>query len=57
MLVEFLHRVLSLVLIGGAQSPLYEQPVMDFLDDRCLIFDMEEENKLEYTEVGEWTQQ
>lgn len=30
---------------------------MDFLDDRCLIFDMEEENKFEYTEVGGLAQQ
>lgn len=34
------------------QSPLYEQPVMNFIDNQCLIFDLEEENKLEYTKVG-----
>ena len=32
-----------------AQGPLYTVPVMQFVDENCLIFDDEEENKLEYT--------
>ncbi len=30
----------------------FEQiPIMMFLDENCIIFDQEEENKLEYTEI------
>jgi hypothetical protein len=30
---------------------MYSTPLMGFIDDACLIFDTEEENKLEYTQI------
>lgn len=33
------------------QGPYYVNPLMSFIDERCLIFTPEEENKLEYTGV------
>jgi hypothetical protein len=33
------------------KSPVWKNPIIDFIDDNCLVFDEEEENKLEYTEV------
>ena len=33
------------------QGPLYSGPLMSFIDANCEVFDGEEENKLEYTEV------
>jgi hypothetical protein len=32
---------------------MYSTPLMGFIDDACLIFDTEEENKLEYTQTHE----
>lgn len=37
------------------QGPLYINPLMSFIDERCLIFTPDEENKLEYTVVGKRT--
>ena len=34
-----------------SQGPLYTVPVVQFVDENCLIFDDEEENKLEFTLV------
>jgi hypothetical protein len=34
------------------QGPLYINPLMSFIDEKCLIFMTEEENRLEYTIVG-----
>eukprot|EP00899_Mesostigma_viride_P012097 jgi/Mesvir1/20889/Mv07965-RA.1 len=33
------------------QGPMYVTPLMGFIDQHCAIFDLEEENKLEYTIV------
>eukprot|EP00976_Prorocentrum_cordatum_P080317 1183924-Prorocentrum_minimum.AAC.3 len=33
----------------GEQGPMYSTPLMGFIDEQCVIFDTEEENKLEYT--------
>ena len=32
------------------RSPTWEVPVMTFIDENCVIFDNDEENKLIYTE-------
>lgn len=34
-----------------SQGPLYTVPLMAFIDENCLVFDTEEENKLEWTVV------
>ena len=39
------------MIINFLRSPRWKTPVMTFLDDNCIIFDTEDENKLEYTEV------
>ncbi len=33
------------------KSPVWEVPVMTFIDDHCIVFDSEEENKFAYTEI------
>ncbi|GFR48660.1 hypothetical protein Agub_g10615, partial [Astrephomene gubernaculifera] len=33
------------------KGPLYINPLMSFIDERCMIFTPEEENKLEYTTI------
>lgn len=33
------------------KSPAWESEVMGFVDDNCMIFDNEDENKLEHTVV------
>lgn len=42
------HNCVSL---PAAQGPYYVNPLMSFIDNKCLIFTPEEENKLEYTTV------
>ncbi|XP_078505445.1 cilia- and flagella-associated protein 36 isoform X2 [Lissotriton helveticus] len=36
---------------GFLRSPLWAAPVLDFLEQRCSVFDDEDENKLSYTEI------
>eukprot|EP00200_Dunaliella_tertiolecta_P005141 CAMPEP_0202339418 /NCGR_PEP_ID=MMETSP1126-20121109/1291_1 /ASSEMBLY_ACC=CAM_ASM_000457 /TAXON_ID=3047 /ORGANISM="Dunaliella tertiolecta, Strain CCMP1320" /LENGTH=590 /DNA_ID=CAMNT_0048929971 /DNA_START=925 /DNA_END=2697 /DNA_ORIENTATION=- len=43
----------SEAIIDFLRGPLYVHPLMEFIDDKCLIFTTEEENKLEYTQVHE----
>ena len=31
------------------ESPLWRKPILNFIDKHCVVFDSEEENKLEYT--------
>lgn len=33
------------------KSPLWKNPLLAFVDDHCLCFDDEDENKLEYTSI------
>ena len=33
------------------RSPYYYAPVLTYIDENCTIFDDNEENKLEYTEI------
>lgn len=39
------------IIINFLRSPRWKTPIMSFLDDNCLVFDNEEENKLEYTQI------
>lgn len=39
------------IIINFLRSPRWKTPVMSFLDEYCIIFDNEEENKLEYTKI------
>lgn len=32
-------------------SPTWEVPIMTFIDDHCVVFDDDEENKFEYTTI------
>jgi hypothetical protein len=34
-------------------SPFWDVPIQTFIDEYCLIFDEEEENKFEYTVIFE----
>lgn len=36
---------------GVFQAPTWEGPIGTFIDDNCIVFDDEEENKLSHTEV------
>jgi hypothetical protein len=33
------------------RSPEYTTPVMNFIDENCLVFDTEDESKLNFTDV------
>jgi hypothetical protein len=39
------------MIIGFLRSPRWKAPVMSFLDEHCIVFDNEEENKLEFTKI------
>ena len=39
------------MIIGFLRSPRWKVPVMSFLDEKCLGFDDEDENKLEFTGI------
>ncbi len=39
------------MIIGFLRSPRWKTPVMSFLDEYCISFDNEEENKLEFTAI------
>lgn len=39
-------------IIDFLRGPLYIHPLMEFIDEKCLIFTTEDENKLEYTQVS-----
>lgn len=32
-------------------SPIWRNPISDFLDENCIIFDDEEENKIVYQDI------
>jgi hypothetical protein len=38
-------------LITFIKSPRWKTPVVSFIEEHCLIFDDEEENKLEFTYI------
>lgn len=38
-------------LIGFLKSPMWQTPIKTFIDENCIIFDCEQENKFAYTEV------
>ena len=33
------------------KSPMWKNPILEFIDDNCVCFDTEDENKLEYTAI------
>jgi len=33
------------------KSPAWKNPILEFIDDNCIVFDEEDENKLEYTDI------
>ena len=33
------------------KSPAWKNPIIDFIDHHCQVFDAEDENKLEYTKI------
>ena len=39
------------IIINFLRSPRWKTPIMSFLDEYCIGFDNEEENKLEYTSI------
>ena len=39
------------MIINFLRSPRWKTPIMSFLDEHCIIFDTEDENKLEYTPI------
>lgn len=43
------------MIIGFLRSPRWKTPVMSFLDEHCIVFDKEEENKLEFTDIHKVT--
>jgi len=39
------------IIINFLRSPMWKTPIMSFIEENCIIFDTEEENKLEYTDI------
>ena len=39
------------IIINFLRSPRWKTPIMSFLDEYCIVFDNEDENKLEYTSI------
>ncbi len=33
------------------QSPLWKNSIINFVEEKCVVFEDEEENRLEYTEI------
>ena len=33
------------------QSPIWKNPIVEFIDENCIIFEDAEENRLEYTDI------
>jgi len=38
-------------LVQYLTSPMWKIPIYDFLDENCIVFDDEEENKFSYTDI------
>ena len=39
------------IIINFLRSPRWKAPIMSYLDENCILFDSEDENKLEYTSI------
>lgn len=50
-------RWIAEAVVEFLQGPLYINPLMSFIDEKCMIFSPEDENKLEYTPIHEQFQQ
>ena len=46
---DMTNEWLSEAIISFLKGPCYSVPLMSFIDEHCLVFDLEEENKFEYT--------
>jgi hypothetical protein len=46
-------RWIAEAVVEFLQGPLYINPLMGFIDEKCMIFSPEDENKLEYTPIHE----
>lgn len=54
-----LHRTANGALLGGARRSIigflksaeWQVPVLEFIDQNCIVFDTEDENKFEYTTI------
>ena len=33
------------------KSPVWKNPILSFIDEHCIVFDEDDENKLEYTDI------
>ena len=44
------------MIIGFLRSPRWKTPIMSFIDEHCVVFDDEDENKLEFTKVHQVSQ-
>lgn len=49
--VEGEHDWIFDCLITFLKSPRWKTPVVSYIEEHCLVFDNEEENKLEYTNI------
>ena len=36
-------------IVGFLKSPMWKNPIQSFIDENCIVFDNEEENKFSYT--------
>ena len=39
------------MIIGFLRSPRWKVPIMSFLDEHCICFDNDDENKFEFTKI------
>ena len=38
-------------ILSFLKSPAWRNPILQFMDEHCILFDSEDENKLIYTEI------
>lgn len=45
------HEWILEVIEDYLQSPMWKNPIVDFIEENCLVFEDTEENRLEYTTI------
>ena len=50
-LVAFTQEWLYDYILSFLKSPAWRNPILQFMDEHCILFDSEDENKLIYTEI------
>lgn len=45
------RRWIAEAIVEFLRSPAYTHPLMVFIDEKCMVFTPEDENKLEYTAI------